>query len=389
MPPPGVAPLKFVLSACTSQAIPSVVPLQACLSSAAQAELDWFLLRALNYSGLPIPPTLISRVRDQSAQNCRAVSDLVRIVQCLDAAGIQCLALKGPALGQFLYSNLSARAFTDLDLLMDKAAIRPATQLLENLGYRLASGRLDDPDDKDLLFVSPGSGLAVELHWALHPPTYANPCPDDLWSRSVTVSLAGVPVRSLHPDDLVLYLSIHGTRHLWSKPQWALDLHTLLQSSAVQWPMVLSEARKSGTLRILHLSALVCSLLFATPVPPPLSSSLQRDPFASQLASRIVHTLLDSEPLGNMDSLLFRILSRERFRDRLTVIRRAMRTIWKPGSVDRSLLPLPTFLYFLYFLTRPVRLMRSYGLRWFLAILPLSPWTSLIRTRGAGSPSNP
>src|SRR5205823_6343094 len=65
---------------------------------------------------------------------------LDRALLALDAAGIQTVALKGPALAERLYPEAAMRRCTDLDLLIAERDIERAARALEPLGYELEDG---------------------------------------------------------------------------------------------------------------------------------------------------------------------------------------------------------------------------------------------------------
>jgi hypothetical protein len=74
-----------------------------------------------------------------------------------------------------------------------------------------------------------------------------------LWETPHTVSLDDHPVRTLPLELLFLYLCVHGSKHLWSRPAWIADVAGLLfkQGEALDWGLVYRLARDGDGVRML------------------------------------------------------------------------------------------------------------------------------------------
>lgn len=95
-----------------------------------------------------------------------------QVVGALAAAGVRASPLKGPALGEYLYSDLGRRLSSDIDLIVDRRDLDPAAAVVRGLGY----GAPEDPVGPDglpelhLAFVHPtDTWPPVEVHWRIHP----------------------------------------------------------------------------------------------------------------------------------------------------------------------------------------------------------------------------
>ena len=93
------------------------------------------------------------------------------VVDALDSSDIPALPLKGVTLGERLYGDIGLRPTTDVDVLVPRAQVGAAVQVLEALGY----GTPEDPPWKHglppihykLEGREPGVPR-VELHWRVH-----------------------------------------------------------------------------------------------------------------------------------------------------------------------------------------------------------------------------
>ncbi len=188
-------------------------------------ELERLHLGPLFHFGLHAFPPLQARVPDsvretlgQAVHGATArITQLERactdVVTAATAAGIPVLLLKGLALGTLLYPSVAARPMDDVDLLVSGADRDRLTALLRGRGYR---NDLRGEED----FYPPGSAYSIDLHTGLvnstRIPARHGLWPvsfEDLWGRSQTVILGGVPVRTLGPRHTLLHLAIHTVHH--------------------------------------------------------------------------------------------------------------------------------------------------------------------------------
>jgi putative nucleotidyltransferase-like protein len=139
-----------------------------------------------------------------------------------DAAGVDALLLKGPALARKLYGPLEHRGYTDVDLLVSPADAEQAGQIFRGLEYMNTRSRLGIDDiglnQNAETWVSVGRsrepGLMVDLHQQLRG---AKASPQAAWnalSRSrAWIELAGRRVPTLNADGLALHVALHAAQH--------------------------------------------------------------------------------------------------------------------------------------------------------------------------------
>ena len=63
----------------------------------------------------------------------------------------------------------------------------------------------------------------------------------EVWARSTFVTLEGVDVPVLSDPDLLLFLTLHGAKHRWSKARWVRDIAMLVED------MTEEDVAESGT----------------------------------------------------------------------------------------------------------------------------------------------
>src|SRR5437764_4658153 len=73
------------------------------------------------------------------------------VVDALRAEGVPCVVLKGATVARWLYSDATARPYSDADLLVPPAALSSAEEVLGNLGFEPERGQSELP-----------------AHWSMH-----------------------------------------------------------------------------------------------------------------------------------------------------------------------------------------------------------------------------
>jgi len=182
------------------------------------------------------------------------------VVAALREAGIESMALKGTALASSAYEHTSLRPMADADLLVRPVEVPRALEVLASLGYQV-------PVTADRRYLLLRHGLALgsdegghlDLHWMAHralaPPGISRTFPalpweaalpvDEWWSRARTIDLNGVDVRIPSSTDLLLHVCLHGVLGASAgRLRWVPDAAAILESGAVDWPLLVAQARR-------------------------------------------------------------------------------------------------------------------------------------------------
>lgn len=327
-----------------------------------------------------VPRDVLNRLQSHfhatHLRNLSVTGELLRLVRTFREQHVPLMPYKGPVLASLAYGNLALREFIDLDILVRKRDIPEARQLLVSAGYRQIDSPTSDYEaaflqsQREYVFIR--DGTVVELHWAVTPRNYSFPLdPEGLWERLQQVPLGGEKVSTFSMEDLLLILCVHGSKHFWHRLAWICDVAELLRThAAIDWEQLVYQADKLGSRRMLFLGLLLANDLLEAPLPEKVSRMVRADPKTAALA-RQVREWLFQEPDGASNILAkgqldesrfhpFRVRMRERLRDK---IRYAARTALVPTLDDWQYLRLPNFLFFLYYLVRPIRLIVRYGQR--------------------------
>jgi hypothetical protein len=301
--------------------------------------------------------------RANAARNVLLAGELLRVAGLFESEGVGVLAYKGPALAVVAYGDLSLRRFTDLDVIVRASDVGRASGLLRGLGY--APQGLTPAQEAALArtqhnvaYTRDGGRLTVELHRDVASEDFASLKLDEgVWSRAERVRLLGGTVAAPAPEDLLLALCVHGTKHLWERLSWVCDVAGLVNSrESLDWAAVFGRARAARVERMLLLGLSLARGLAGAALPEEARRRVEGDRAAARLASEAAARMFDGaeyRPAGFLRSVGFNLRARSRARERL----RYFRFILTPTDGDLSALALPPRLFFAYYLLRPFRLL--------------------------------
>jgi len=310
---------------------------------------------------------LRQKYRQIAKRNMFMSAELLRITALLQSHRIEMLAFKGPLLSQKLYGDITLRQFGDLDLLIHKKDLQRVLMLLTDAGYlsdiRIPQERADELYDLLTVigFIHPDTGLRIEIHWELLSKNYAIDWHrQNLWEAAERIIINHTPVPALAFEHQLLYLCIHGSKHLFERLEWICDIDRYIRATpSIDWQYLYSMAKEQGTLRMFLLGLFLAQTLFDLPLPDFMEKKIHQDKVLPVLVEKII-TLHFSTPLpAPVDRSYFFLLlqMRERPLDKLRFIWSAF---FAPQFNDFNYLPLPGYLHFLYPAVRLVRLGRKY-----------------------------
>ncbi|NPV62358.1 MAG: nucleotidyltransferase family protein [Methanotrichaceae archaeon] len=258
-----------------------------------------------------VPEDRLSLWRRQFLQNAgrnmKMTAELLRILEALEGAGVCAVPLKGPVLAQTVYGDLGLRQFTDLDLLVKPEEVEDALQVLNAADY-VSSHQLDRSLRQRLMktahhhhLFNARTGITVELHWTIAPSYYRmHADASRIIERSEAVLILGRRVRSVRPDDMLMLLCQHGTKHTWERLSWICDVAA---TARMIGPEMEEEAwrRSQGTdeERALLLGLVMAQDMLGTEVPEPMAGRARADraisDFGKEAAKRLFSEREESE----------------------------------------------------------------------------------------------
>jgi Uncharacterised nucleotidyltransferase len=236
------------------------------LELAAAHGLEPIAADCLNRSGAVVPPYVAEILRKALRNNAKRVflltHELVKLTKMLEAASVTVVALKGPVVAHAYYAEPAHRMMSDLDLLVRPADQERAIRVLEAAGYT------EDGDEHlracrdafrgwfhEIGFHHPTGPLRVDLHCDLMPAGFPGRLNrDELMHRAQQAMVEGHPIKSLVPEDNLLFLCAHGGKHEWSDLNWIVDICALIRRSSC---LPLSRVQGAGLERMVWIGLLL------------------------------------------------------------------------------------------------------------------------------------
>ncbi len=288
--------------------------------------------------------------------------ELIRILDCLDALGIEVIPYKGIVLSEACYGDMALRQAGDMDFFIRKRDLARIKTAVGDLGYTVRVIIADAAEKHyvasgyEYTFDSPAGKNLLEMQWALQPHYYAVDFDmDGLFARAVDVRLAGRRMRTPSPEDLLLVLSVHASKHVWERLIWLCDIAQILKRDNLNWECVHSSARKLGIERILHVTLLLSNSLLGAAIPEAIARGVQADRQAQSFADEIAANMAAGVSRETENVSYFRLMMRLRER-RADRIRFLSRLTFTPGPGEWEAISLPRALFPLYRMVRLGRL---------------------------------
>lgn len=278
------------------------------LAVAARHGVTELLLAPLQNGALQAPAHVVDYLETRHIEvtglNLERTTQLVELLALLARHGIRALAFKGPMLAAGTYGHLGRRRSNDLDILVDRAHMPRVRALMIADGYvqpprrsrragSLVLGLYPAAGRDETLWPGHRSRVAVDVHMAfaywtlgMHLRT------GDLLDRGVTEDIAGHPVTTLCPEDLLLVLTIHGMMHGWGFLRCVSDIDAVTER-VTDWQAVVDRARSARMLRPLWVAVLLALRLMHTECPRAIVESAERDEGAMAIVESTVGRLFD------------------------------------------------------------------------------------------------
>ena len=367
---------EIELILCCSRCEADVVELRTLLTQ----KINWDYLFATaqahgvlpllhkHLAGADLPSHFLSRLKRESVANSQNVLHLIakqlRVVKLFKDNGIPVALFKGPLLAQMAYGEISLRQAGDIDVLVNRRDFDYARTLLESLGYemspRLTPAQLASHLSQhcELQFMRDERFTVVDLHWDFAPRSFVfNLRADEVMSRLQQVSLAGTTVETFGAEDLVLYLAMHGAKHLWRRLEWIASLSESMRVN-LNWSLMVQRAEQAHATRMLALGLRLVEKFSNQTIPADVfanvdaNGNMQR--MSEQVAAQLFNTFGAAE---STETNLYNLRIMDRKRDALVS---TLRPIFVPTLPDWQALALPAPLHSLYYAFRPLRLSKVY-----------------------------
>lgn len=320
-----------------------------------------------------VPQNILDDLQIFSEKNLRRnlllTSELFKLLDLFKKHQIPTIAFKGPVFTASAYGNLALREILDLDILVHESDFPKATNLLISQGYWL---RVQVPWEHHF---ERNNLYTLDLHRDIVPKHLSCFSSSNyLWEHIEPFSLAGIDVFTLSLETCLIVLCLNGTKECWRSLNRICDVAELLRSHPnIDWEEVIAKTNKLRCKRLVLISILLASNFLEIRLPETIWQHIKADRVAQAIAANVNKRLFSEavSPVGEVEKTMFHISTREDWRDKIrSFIGLINHSGWMtPTKKDRDFIQLFESFDLLYYLIRPIRIIKEYGfsfLKYFL-----------------------
>ena len=265
---------------------------------------------------LPFPGenSWVKHVTDLTKMSLYLSEVFLDIVEYLRIAGVDVIALKGPVLAFALFEDVGKRYFGDLDFLVSDEDLTKVISVLANHGFRQSYPKAELTEKqkkyyfkwkKDIGLVNGGKRIFLELHTGIYYHELVTLEKEHLFFEdTIEETLAGTDVRCMNRDNTFLYLTFHGSLHMYCRLFWLRDVAEALKRWELNHAKILNNAYELGIERLLGLSLELSRDFFGAEIPREYKNLLEENASTiNMLKNFCVKRILGPEELSLMGKI--------------------------------------------------------------------------------------
>lgn len=194
----------------------------------------YYNMKRLQLMELPFAQDIAEATNKCTIKNMKLTMTLAKVFKLFEDHKIEALVLKGPALSQLIYNNVSMRSSKDLDILVKREQLEEAINLLESIGFQ-CSAAFKTAKRRECIFSKRvghdfslhDGDVEIELHWRMD--AVIDLPFETLFEQKESSMLCGVNVYMPNSYANMYYLVMHGIKHCFVRLGWLMDIYELLQ----------------------------------------------------------------------------------------------------------------------------------------------------------------
>lgn len=328
------------------------------------AELAYSVLQDSEVLSVPVKLQLASGVKKNQLKALSAFRTQCQLQSFFNENDIQSIFLKGILLSHLYYGDLGLRNVFDIDVWVEEEHIDKVSAFLETIGYRKITGfqKFSERQLKYLrlsshheVFLNPDDehAVPVELHWRIRNSLgnfVFNPVIERRNLMQVHINEFNFTV--LNHIDQFIFLSVHGAEHGWYRIKWLADLYHIHKTISIDWNTLVKRAIDLRSIKEVKMAGYLLNQFYKITCSNDLT--FFKLTFIDRLRIKYVKHIMQY-PNVYCDTRMEKIkngiylLSLNR---RVYIAKELLfKNLTRP--VDWASLPLPDYLFFLYFPLRP------------------------------------
>ncbi|MCB1045037.1 MAG: nucleotidyltransferase family protein [Acidobacteria bacterium] len=195
---------------------------------------------------------------------------LMELASAFNGEQIGFITFKGLENSRRFHWQPGVRRAKDIDLLVEPDKRDMAIELMEKLGFAFPDHvvYLKRGFDVEHSVICVRQNRIVDLHWRMDSPAYPFVSVGDVFSHTTSLFLGSVQIPVLTPDMEFAYLVYHGSKHLWYRLHWLVDLCAFVRSCPLT-PEIIQRIHESGQHRSYLVANGLTTKLFDFPICDP------------------------------------------------------------------------------------------------------------------------
>ena len=305
-----------------------------------------------------------SRYFDIVKLNMLMTKELIKLVQELEEKNIDIITFKGPTLSKLAYDDVISRQYLDLDILIKEDNIFEMALLLKKLNYKID---LDPKYLKNKTLFTIGSDFSIfsknnihiEVHWHLFRKLINSSINQySIWDNKNIVSINDKEIATIEINNYLLYLCVHGSKHLWERIEWVNDIHMLISKNDIDWEYLILLSKELKVKKMFLLGILISDEFFSTNIPIFIFDKIKKDSTLKKSLEGILNTYKSkfTDKKDTKKEIVKRFIAISTLQDNFyETVKYFVSSIFKPTHYDIYFINLSKELSFLYYFTRPIR----------------------------------
>jgi hypothetical protein len=263
------------------------------------------------------------------------------------------------------YGDITLRQFGDLDILIRKKDIYKTDTLLKAEGYQRSLAITPSQEEvyvrlaHDLGLYHPQKGIHFEMHWSFLDEDYPMQVNlESFWTEIQHIDINSCPLPTFRHENLLYYLCIHGSKHLWERLEWIKDIDLLVRNHEINWDVLLQKSKSEGFEKMVLLGFLLSTSLFGTPLPKTVQEQIDSYPELAHVASFILESWQAPKSTFAKTAAMLKLFPGTK--EKLLYLHKI---ILKPSFNEYWYIDLPEGFYWAYYFIRPYLLIKKYFTR--------------------------
>jgi len=253
-------------------------------------------------------------------RNLLYTRQLVWIIELLRQRSIEVIPFKGIVLAYQAYGTSDLRHCGDIDVLVKKRDLRKIISLFQAAGMNpsheltLKNG-LYLNIKRGMEFTAPNR-IDIDLHWGMFDKFTRFSSAEEYFRKFEHMKIDGFDVPTLSPEDTLILVAVHGTKHLWGNLRWINDVIHLLHSNPdLDIGSAFSSAESLHCRRMLVLALYLAEKLGGVRYSDDINQTITKENSFLNPVTDIMLQIIAGRKASAFEQLYIFTKSRDRWRD--------------------------------------------------------------------------